>query len=744
VLRNSTLRLHFLIAVAAPVAVLAAILVLAGGAFAGPIEDGLQEALGSLDTRELRTGVLYDRVLPLSGIERFSGDAGAAVSSRGLWRQLYEELRRASADPTGRAPAQALLERARGRQDAVPLALLFDRYERIRADALDRGALALRAGRLVRGRGEAFELRTAFAAAALREWTYRGREVRFVLGRDDYFSNLGGQPPRLEADLDDGAGFRAMSFDVPLIARYGVPGVNTLRLRATTGDGEVREAALAFDVRALATPAPDDTLHITGTVPYLGGVASADAYVYLAAGRTQLVNPAVVVEGFDLDNSMNWDELYALLNQENLLESLRADGYDAVVLNFTDATDYLQRNAFTLVELLQQLRATLGPEATVALAGASMGGLVGRYALAYMESQALPDPVRTFISFDTPHLGADIPLGIQHWVRFFASQSADAAYLLSRLDRPAARQMLVYHYSDPPVGAAPDPLRTTFTADLAALGGWPSQPRLVAIANGSNNGTGQGFAPGAQIIRWSYSNLLVEILGNVWAVPNATNTKIFDGRIRILFSTTAQSVSVNSTQPYDNAPGGSRATMAEMDAVPAPYGDIVALYPSHCFIPTVSALAYGAPDLYHDISADPDPLSHTPFDAIYAQATNQGHVAITPQNAAWIRSEVEGGVTSVGPRAGARPSLRAPVPNPSSGPVRIGFTLDRPQAVDLRVFGVDGREVATLARGVWDPGSHEVAWSGRDVRGADVRAGVYVIRLAVGGAVETRRIARLH
>jgi len=711
-------------------------------ATAGPIEDRLQEALGALDTRELQTGVLYDRVLPLSDIERFSGKDGAAVASRGLWRQVYEELRRASADPNVRPPAEALVERARRQQDAVPLTLLFDDYERIRPDALDRGALALRNGRLVRGSGEAFERRTAFAAAALREWTYRGREVRFVLGRDDYFSNRRGDDPRLEADLDDGAGFRAMSFDVPLTARYGEPGTKTLRLRATTADGEAREASFAFTVRALAAPLPNDTLLVTGAIPYLGGVASAQAYVYLAAGRTQLVNPAVVVEGFDLDNSMNWDELYALLNQENLLEGLRADGYDAVVLNFTDATEYLQRNAFVLLELLQELHATLGPQKTVALAGASMGGLVSRYALAYMETQALPDPVRTFISLDAPHLGADIPLGIQYWVKFFSGQSADAAYLLSRLDRPAARQMLVYHYSDPP-GAAPDPLRATFTADLAAIGDWPSQPRLVAIANGSNNGSGQGFAPGAQIIRWSYSNLLVDILGNVWAVPNLTSTKIFDGRIRILISTTAQSVTASGTQPFDNAPGGSRATMAEMDAVPAPYGDIVALYPSHCFIPTVSALAYATSDLFHDISADPDPVSHTPFDAIYAQATNQGHVAITPQNAAWIKSEVEVSTTGVGPLAGTHPSLRAPMPNPSSGPVRIGFTLNRPGAVDLRVFGVDGREVASLARGIWDAGNHEVAWSGCDARGASVRAGVYVVRYAADGAAVTRRIVRL-
>jgi putative serine esterase DUF676 len=721
----------------------ALILAIAHGALAGPVEDRLQAALGALDTRELKTGVLYDRVLPFSGIERFTGDAGSAVASRSVWRQLYEELRRASADPSRRPAAEDLIERARRHDDAIPLALVFDDYERIRPDALERGALAERGGRLVRGSGQAYERRTAFAAAALREWTYRGADVRFVLARDDYFSNRSGEAPRLEADLGDGVGFRVMSFDRPLSARYAAPGVKAVRVRATGADGDVREASFAFTVRALAAPTPDDTMFVTGTIPYLGGVASGQAYVYLAAGHSGLVNPVVAVEGFDIDNSMNWDELYALLDQQQLIENLRAEGYDFVVLNFLDATDYIQRNAFVLVELLQRLRATLPPQKTVPLAGASMGGLVGRYALAYMEKNGIDHGVRTYISFDGPHLGANIPLGIQYWVKFFSSQSSEAAYLLSRLDRPAARQMLVYHYTDPPVGQQPDPLRTTFLADLDALGGWPFQTRRVAIASGSDHGVWLGFVPSAQIIDWSYSNFLVNVRGNVWAVPNGPNMKIFDGRIRILISATEEQVYIAGTQPYDAAPGGTRATMAEMDAVPAPYGDIVALYPSHCFVPTSSALAYTASDLFHDISADPDPLSHTPFDAIYAQATNQEHIAITAENAAWIRNEVEMGVTAVEPIAGARSGRLTPMPNPSSGPVRVAFALDRPGAVDLRVFALDGREVATLTRSVWDAGNHEVAWSGRDAHGANVRAGVYIVRYSTGGAAETRRIVRL-
>jgi len=494
-----------------------------------------------------------------------------------------------------------------------------------------------------------------------------------------------------------------------------------------------------------AAPAPDDTIEVTATVPYLGSAGTGHAYVALAPGHTQITKPILVLEGFDIDNAMGWDELYALLNQESLIENLRADGYDAVVLNFTDATDYLQRNAFVLVDLLQQIQAQVSPQVTVALAGASMGGLVSRYALAYMETNGMQHSVRTFLSFDVPHLGANIPLGIQYWINFFSSQSADAAVFLAQLNRPAARQMLVYHYTDPAgTTGQSDPLRGQFATDLAAIGGWPSQPRLVAVANGSDNGTGEPFAAGAQIIQWSYSDILTGITGNVWAVPNGTSTKIFDGKIRVVFITTAsQAVTVNGTQPYDNAPGGSRASMAQLDSVAAPYGNIVALSPSHCFIPTVSALSYATPDLFHNIAADPNPVANTPFDAIYSQGTNQEHVAITPQNAAWIRSEMEMGVTAVEPVASVGVGLRMPWPNPSSGAVRIGFSLARSERVDLQVFSVDGRQVARLARGVWSAGNHEVAWNGRNSRGVDAAPGVYFLRFAAEDRVETRRLVRL-
>ena len=709
---------------------------LLGLAVAGP-------ARSATPLPEPAAGILYDRVLPLSRIERFDGRAMSPAVRPGTWWQICDELRRASASP-GTPDLLALRQLAsrRTRAGVIPLALLDYRYQRLTPAARER----LRQGGAAAPGVRELEEGHAFAAAALTEVTHRGGNLTFELDREFTFGNAGA-PRGLAADFDDGRGFRPLAFDQACRVSYDTPGEKTIRLRATTADGMVREARAAFTVAALAAPSPNDTLHVTATIPYLGQYGSGDAYVYLAPSRTALFNPVVVVEGFDIDNSYNWDELYQLLNQQNLIETLRADGYDAVVLNFTEATDYLQKNAFVLTELLQQVEAAVGPQTTVAVVGASMGGLVSRYALAYMETHAIPHQVRTFVSFDSPHQGANIPLGIQYWMKMFSTQSADAAFLLSRLNQPGARQMLVYHYTDPPgsTGQA-DPLRATFVSDLAAVGDFPSGPRMVAVANGSGAMAGQGFSPGDQIIQYDYSDLLVALRGNVWAVPDVASHIIFDGRIRILFSTTQQSVTVSNTRPFDSAPGGSRATMTQMDTTAAPYGDIIALRPSHCFIPTISALALNnTSNLFYDVAGDPDLLAHTPFDAVYYPAVNQEHVTITPENAVWLRTEIESGVTAVGPPAGegGQAMLAPAAPNPFRGEVRLRFALPAAADVDLRVFGLDGREVARLARGPMSAGPHDVSWNARDGAGRAVASGIYFVRLTAGGAVTTARVVRL-
>jgi hypothetical protein len=546
------------------------------------------------------------------------------------------------------------------------------------------------------------------------------------------------RPSSVEIDFGEGSGWRVVEWNRQVEVHYSSTRKYVVQLRANDA-----VASFEIEVRALSTPTPNDTIPLAGTQPYNGGTATGRAFVYLSDQHTQLARPAIVFEGFDIDNTMNWDELYALLNQQNLVEDLRARGYDAVVLDFTDATDYIERNAFVAVDLLHKVQSAVDPTTNFPLVGASMGGLVARYALAWMEQNGDPHRVRNFISFDVPHRGANIPLGIQYWLNFFSGSSADAAALLASLNRPAAREMLLYHYTSPATsGGQADPLRATFTSEVAALGSYPTQPRRVALSNGSGTGVNQGFNAGAQIIQYAYNILLVNVRGNVWAVPSSTSTKIFDGANQQFFSGPTQIVTVSGTLPWDNAPGGTRDSMAQMDAVVPPVGDIVALYPNHCFIPAVSALDINTTNPFYNIAGDPNLLANTPFANVYYPTSNEPHVTVTPGNAPWLLNEIDPVLSAVPPLASRAPgfSLLDAAPNPFGDQTLVRWNLARNSRVQVAVYDVAGRRVTTLVDGARAGGPGAVRWTGRDTNGHTVAAGVYFVRMQAAGEIETKRI----
>jgi hypothetical protein len=723
----------------------------AGGALAkGEIADALSDALEGLDRSRVKTGILYDRVLPLSGIEDHDGGPTSRPVTLAGWRQAYHEMSGASLiEPEWPALESLLDENRRGIHGGlIPIAFMRFDYDRIHPDALEDGLLEMRDGRLVEtGRGDPLVQSSVFAATALKDYTHRGANVAFVIDRARYFSNDERLPRRVDFDFDDGRGFRQVDFGGEQTVNYMSVGRKTIRIRAAFEDGTVLWGAFYFRVVSLQAPTPHDTLAITATIPYNSEFGTGEAYVYRSDANASLTLPAILVEGFDIDNSMYWDELYELTSKEGLVDSLRAMGYDAVVLNFTDGVDYIQKNAFVLVELIQQIQAMIAPDRDVVIVGASMGGLVTRYALSYMEHHSLHHRVRLFVSFDSPQKGANIPLGAQHWVDFFSGQSADAAALLEGLNSPAARQMLVYHHTKTPTTTAgPDPLKAGLEADLAAVGDYPAFPRIVAVANGSGTQTGQGFSPGQQIVSWEYSSFLVDIVGNVWAVSGGPTQQIFNGLIDIiLLPKEEESISVTGTMPYDNAPGGYRSSMAQMDSTDAPYGDIVALYPNHCFIPTISALDLATDDLFYDIAGDTDILTLTPFAAVFVPATNQEHIEITSETVQWFVNEFGRAPTGigVGPPLSLAPALRQNYPNPFNPVTTIDYVLPRSGHAILKVFSVDGRLVITLVDEPVAAGPHEAVWNGRDRTGQPVVSGIYFYRLQTGSYIGTRKMVLL-
>ncbi len=127
----------------------------------------------------------------------------------------------------------------------------------------------------------------------------------------------------------------------------------------------------------------------------------------------------------------------------------------------------------------------------------------------------------------------------------------------------------------------------------------------------------------------------------MWALNNAASQTIFRGIINMIwpFPDQSQTVTVQPTWPWDNAPGGTSNSMAQLDRVDPGYGDIVALHTHHCFIPTISALGLDVTDPFYNIAGDGALLSHTPFHTVYFPAANEEHVTISPEGFWWFMGE---------------------------------------------------------------------------------------------------------
>ncbi len=575
------------------------------------------------------SGILIDPATDRARLEAYNGSTAANRVTPAIWRQAIFQLRHASDSGLGWNPARQVADESlrQAPRGTIPLGLVWARYDRLQAD---RGTRS----------------QEVFAFTPLRPVTYHGAQTTFTLPASSLLSHAAVPIIGLQLDAGDGRGFQPFDATAGYRVSYATTGSKTLQLRATLADGSSRLAVSELYVRQLATPEPTQTWSITASQTYEGQAGSGQAYLYLADGHAQLTNPLVVVEGFDIDNSMDWPVLYDLLNRQNLLEDLRAGGHDLVVLDFTEAVDPIQRNAFVLTELLQQVNAVAPAGQSNVLVGASMGGLVARYALLWMEQQNIPHQARSFISFDSPHSGANIPLGLQEWVALFAGEAEEAEYLASRLNAPAARQMLLYHLEST-VGttAAADPLMAALNAELSSMGNWPQQTRRVSIINGSSSQADQGFDAGDQLIIYEYRSFLVDIDGDVWAVPDGGSQLIFDGRIDPLVgSSSSKQVTIAGTLPWDSSPGGSRNSMQQLADSTAPYGDIVATHDSHSFIPTVSALALNSNDPFYDVAGDQNLLQNTPFQQVYFPVANQEHIDINPENKLWFVGEIPAGI----------------------------------------------------------------------------------------------------
>ena len=466
---------------------------------------------------------------------------------------------------------------------------------------------------------------------------------------------------------------------------------------------------------------------ITATTAYQG-YDETQAYfgegeyeIFLDVVDGILDNPIIVLDGFDPGDSRDISGLYASLSfgGENMADILRDEGYDIVILNapqyVTDGkeidggADYIQRNALVLVSLIEEINAQKEGDNELVVLGPSMGGLIGRYALAYMEENSIPHETRLYISFDSPHRGANIPISLQYLINYFAQEIGDPTALAvveQVLFSPAAKEMLVDHLEahllsgsnfeqDPnkllPEGA-PD-FRDAFQAELDALG-FPQNVRNVTMINGSGNGTQTG-TPGMEVVN---TNLTIDASTDVdvalYFTPEAGQTNTVTDLTAYFIGIPVASYSADAESPattdgVDSAPGG---TASISDALDGGGGNPVLIefldalqQDLYNFIPTLSALAIET-DNWYEIPN----LNDSPFVNFYIPNENEDHVTVTAESAQFALDEIR---LLLGTDEFNEANNWVLAKNPVNSTLELAFRLNESEVIELKLYDLSGRLV---------------------------------------------------
>jgi hypothetical protein len=267
--------------------------------------------------------------------------------------------------------------------------------------------------------------------------------------------------------------------------------------------------------------------------------------------RTCVKKPVFFVEGIDFKNKnqsaegYDWrfgkcnglglvdfitrmemrDEKYYVMSPDHpfylvrdMIKELNDKGYDFIYLDFEKGSDYMQKNALVVIKLIQYINGIKSKNGSCEpniVVGASMGGQVVKYALSMMEYYHLEHDSKLYVSFDSPHLGANIPIGFQLMAKFFTDAERFSGLTIKKakeeskysidhkLSRPATKQLLNYHYES--MGEHPE--RTKFLNELNMFGDFPSETFNFAISNGSGRMgetafSGLNFAPGDNLFTY--------------------------------------------------------------------------------------------------------------------------------------------------------------------------------------------------------------------------------------------------
>lgn len=624
--------------------------------------------------------------------------------------------------------------------NTIPIGLLNYNYNLMDTLAEDNNLIDV-SGLLfydVAGRTQSpYKLKNTTVAAILAD-TITGTYVNYQLFSTTHLQNTSLGISSLKIDFGDGSGQITVSINQPISINYPSVGLKTIKYIITYSNAQqvityskiyIKNDTNILGLNGLAISSAScngieypETLNIVADIAYQGyeentalkGEGIATIFYHDSDCDRVFKKPIIIIDGFDPGSLRKVNKIYELLqydngtpNTSNLALELINKGYDVIILDFLQyskggkmidgGSDYIQRNAFTLMKLITTING-LKPSGAddLIIVGPSMGGLISRYALTYMEQHNMPHDTKLWISFDAPHLGANIPIGDQWMLKYLGVNFGNAnarKKLDEKLNTPAAKEMIIHHYLYSQQIPTPHFTRNLFMQELTNMGfplGDPGKPiRDIALTNGSGIGALQNNFGGlalqfsvqpttvARIIggvstllrpRRLLYKIVAKLLGinlnssiintKVWFTPGFNgNNKVFEGSMfngliqkREYFAGTP-----NNSIGLDNASGGLYDTQKQIkdglnEKLDNGFGRLLykpvfnTFIGDHSFIPIKSSLAISGTSNFGDNFSNRNLLinAQTPFKSYFTPNSNELHVSLTNCSVKWITEEIKG------------------------------------------------------------------------------------------------------
>lgn len=356
---------------------------------------------------------------------------------------------------------------------------------------------------------------------------------------------------KLQINFGDGAGYRNInSFNQTFLnITYPTNGEKIIKTRVLRKETVIKSSSSRILVLNNYLPTQPD--YVMQNIP--GMTVGVFNSCQGASGKK-----VIYVEGFDLldeipSKNKGVAQIYTEGIEKEELHHLRNFGYEFYVVDWKESKLDMRFNALHLLCLIEHLKSISPDNQEFVIIGESMGGVIARYTLTFMESkdylslrfspffeEAYTDPfniafilqnpnfftiwknfvnlklldrthnTRLLITVDSPHQGANLPLAYQHLYRtvtFPLSIIPGLSGLLSQVpylsiatifDKKAPRQLLKW-YAQPSSALtsystySPDPSHTSFFYQLNNFqnGGMPIYAKTIALSDGAIDGSRQ-------------------------------------------------------------------------------------------------------------------------------------------------------------------------------------------------------------------------------------------------------------